>query len=172
MQPEKQEDAQAREEHSRTEAQDHWERVVLTELGHTSRLVKDSTQSQHLNSHVRQSVAGAATGTLCEAEWAQECAFHPGQAVVGGHGYLHEVVSEAREERNYMRTGSVAGGHPGLVEVRRPQSAIRAAAGRSRHTFDPRRCGGTAAQAGSLASAFGSAGAVGALDLQRIGART
>ena len=45
MQPEKQENAQAREEHRRNEAQDHWERVVLTELGHTSRLVTDLTQA-------------------------------------------------------------------------------------------------------------------------------
>ena len=108
---------------------------------------------QHLNSQSRQSVAGAAAGT--RGGMGLGMCVSPGQVVVGGHGYLHEVVSEAREERNCVRTGSVAGGHPGLVEVRRPQSAIRAAAGRSRHPFDPRRCGGTAAQAGSLASAFG-----------------
>ena len=66
-------------------------------------------------------------------------------------------------------------GHPGLVEVRRPQSAILVAAGRSGHLSDrrvPRRCGGTAARAGSVTSVFGSAGTVGALDLQWIGART
>ena len=48
------------EEHSRNEAQDHWERLVLTELGDTSKLVTDLTQSRHLNFHTRQSDAEAA----------------------------------------------------------------------------------------------------------------
>ena len=123
---------------------------------------------QHLNSHSRQSVAGAAACTLREAGWAQECAFHPGQAVVGGHDRFPARSGLRSPTRPLPRAnGLCCWGHPGL-EVRRPQSAIRAAAGRSRHPFDPRRCGATAAQAGSLASAFGSAGAVGALDLQRI----
>ena len=37
-QSEKQGNSKAREEHSRNEAQDHWERLVLTELGDTSKL--------------------------------------------------------------------------------------------------------------------------------------
>ena len=65
---------------------------------------------QHLNSQSRQSVAGAGAGTLREAGWAQECAFHPDQAVVGGHGYLHEVVSGARQDRSRVRTGRVIQG--------------------------------------------------------------
>ena len=47
-------------------------------------------------------------------------------------------------------------GHPGL-EVRRPQSAILVAAGRSGHPSDrrvPRRCGGIASQAGKRCQCF------------------
>ena len=58
------ENSTAREEHSRNEAQDHWERLVLTKLEDTTKFVTDLTQSQHLNFHIRQSVAGAAAGTL------------------------------------------------------------------------------------------------------------
>ena len=57
-------DSKAREEHSRNEAQDRWERLVLTELGDTSKLVTNLTRSRHLNLHIRQSVAGTVAGTL------------------------------------------------------------------------------------------------------------
>ena len=56
--------SEAREEHSRNEAQDHWEHLVITKLGDTSKLVTELTQSQDLNFHIRQSVARAAAGTL------------------------------------------------------------------------------------------------------------
>ena len=73
--------SRSREEHSRNEAQGHRERLVLTELGDTSKLVTDLTQSQHMNLHIRQSIAGAAAGTLRKylqhwtfwSEWALEC---------------------------------------------------------------------------------------------------
>ena len=93
-------------------------RMVLTELGNTSKIVTDLTKSQHLNSHIRQSVAGAAAGTLRQylqqwtfsAEWAQECVLHPGQPSLADMAdYLHEVVSGAWQDRSHVRTGSVAG---------------------------------------------------------------
>ena len=73
MQQEKQKNAQAREEHRSNEAQDHWERVVLTKLGHTSRLGRELTQNQHLNFHISQSVAGAARHTSVSSEWPSLC---------------------------------------------------------------------------------------------------
>ena len=79
--------SRSREEHSRDEAQDHWEHLVLTELGDTSKLVTDLTQSQHMNLHFRQRIAEAAAGTLRKylqhetfwSEWALECGINPGQ---------------------------------------------------------------------------------------------
>ena len=76
--------SKAREEHSRNEAQDHWERLVLTELGDTSKRVTNLTQSRHLNLHIRQSVAGAAAGTPCKylqpwtswSQWTLEYGIH------------------------------------------------------------------------------------------------
>ena len=99
----------------------------------------------------------------------------PRPAVVGGHGRILARSGLRSLARPLPReNGFCCGGHPEL-DVRRSRSAIRIAAGRSRHPSDcrvPQRCDGTAAQAGSIASAFCSAGTVGALDLQRIGART
>ena len=60
IQTDKQGNSIAREEHSRNEAQDHRERLLLTELGDTSKLVTDLTHSRHQNFHIRQSVAGSA----------------------------------------------------------------------------------------------------------------
>ena len=102
-QSEKQGNSKAREEHSRNEAQDHWERLVLTELGDTSKLVTDLTQSRHLNFHIRQSVAGVAAGTLRKylqhwtfwSEWALECGIHSGQPTQADMAdYLHEVIGK------------------------------------------------------------------------------
>ena len=74
--------SRSREEHSRNEAQDHWEHLVLTELGDTSKLVTDLTQSQHMNLHIRQRIAGAAAGTLRkhlqhETFWSEFLAWEP-----------------------------------------------------------------------------------------------
>ena len=80
----------------------------------------------------------------------------PRQVVVGGHGYLHEVVSRSPARPLPRANGLCCWGHPGL-EVRRPRSATLVAAGCSGHLSDrrvPRRCGGTAAQAGSVAQCF------------------
>ena len=101
--------SKAREEHSRNEAQDHWERLVLTELGDTSKRVTNLTQSRHLNLHIRQSVAGAAAGTLCKylqpwtswSQWALEYGIHPGQPTQAGMAdYLHEVMTGAWQDRS------------------------------------------------------------------------
>ena len=43
IQKDKQGNYKAREEHSRNEAQDHWERLVLTELGNTSKVITSLT---------------------------------------------------------------------------------------------------------------------------------
>ena len=56
--------SEAREEHSRNGAQDLWVRLVFTELGDTSGLVANWTQSRHLNFQIRQCVPGAAAGSL------------------------------------------------------------------------------------------------------------
>ena len=117
------------------EAQDHWERVVRTKLGHTSRLFTDMTQSRHLNSHIPQSVAGAAAGTLRKhlqrwsfwSEWALACGIHPGQPTQANMaGFLHEVISGARQDRSSVRTVSVAGVIQGLKFVGRKEEQLLA----------------------------------------------
>ena len=127
---------------------------------------------QHLNSQSRQSVAGAAAGTRGGMDLGMCVSPRPG---CRWRTWLPARSGLRSPARPLPRAnGLCCWGHPGL-EVRRPQSAILVAAGRSGHLSDrrvPRRCGGTAAQAESVASVFGSAGTVGALDLQWIGART
>ena len=116
--------SKSREEHSRNEAQDHWERLVLTEPGDTSKLVTDLTLRRHLNSHIRQSVAAAAAGTLRKylqqwtfwSEWALECAIHPGQPT-----QADMADTGARQDRSRVRTSSVAGAIQSLKFVRKAQ---------------------------------------------------
>ena len=114
-----------RKEHSRTEAQDHWERLVLMELGDTSRLVTNLTQSRHLNFHARQSVAEAAGGTLRKylqqlsfwSEWALACGIHPGQPTQADmDDYLHEVISQ---NRSRVRTSTLSGAIQSVTFVSR-----------------------------------------------------
>ena len=102
----KQGHSKAREEHSRNEAQDHWERLVLTEIGDISKLVTDLTQNHHLNFQIRQSVVGVAAGTLRKylqhwtfwSEWTLECGIHSGQPTQADMAdYLHEVITGSRK---------------------------------------------------------------------------
>ena len=113
------------------EAQDHWENLVLTELGDTSKHVTDLTQSQHMNLHIRQRIAGAAAGTLRKylqhetfwSEWALECGINPGQlALADMADSLHGSPSRSfpRENKFSLRC------HPKL-EVCQTQGASRLA---------------------------------------------
>ena len=104
-------------EHSRNKAQDHWQRLVLKELGHTSKLVTDLTQSWHLNSHIRQSVPGTAARTLRKyfQHWTfwfkstLECGIHPGQpSLLDTADYLREVVSRARQDRSCEKSSPIS----------------------------------------------------------------
>ena len=115
--------SKAREEHSRKEAQDRWERLVLAELRDTSKLVTDVTQSWHLNSHIRQSVPGAAAGTLRKylqqwiswSEWLWYTAIHRGHPTQADMvDYVHEIITGAHQD-----TPSCSS-HPEL-KVRQPQ---------------------------------------------------
>ena len=76
---------------SRAEAQNHWERLVITKLGDTSRPVTDLTKSWHLNFHIRLSVAEAAARTLCKhfQQWTSWCEW----ALEHGNHSLHEVIT-------------------------------------------------------------------------------
>ena len=70
-----------------------------------------------MNLQIRQSIAGAASGTLrkCKhwtlwSEWALECGIHPGQlALADMADYVNEVVSGARQDRSREETSSVSG---------------------------------------------------------------
>ena len=71
-----------------------------------------------MNLHIRQSIAGAAAGTLRKylqhwtfwSEWALECGIHPGQlALADMADYVHEVVSGARQDRSRAKTSSASG---------------------------------------------------------------
>ena len=125
---EKQGNSKAREEHNRNEAQDHFERLVLTEHGDTSKLCHVFESCCHLNFHICQSVAGAAAGThrkylqhatFC-SEWALECGIHPGQPTQADMAdYLHEVVTGVQQDRSRVRTSSVAGAIQSLMVVGR-----------------------------------------------------
>ena len=117
--------------------------MVLAERGITSRIVTDLTESQHLNSHIRQGVAGAAAGTLRQhlqqwtfwAEWAQECAgFTPARPSLADMAeYLHEVVSGAWQDRSHVRTGFCCGGPFQSWTFVGHEAQSGSAAGRSRH---------------------------------------
>ena len=91
---------------------------MLTDIGDTSKLVTDLTQSRHLNSHIRHSVAGAAVGTLRKylrqwtfwSKWALDCGIYPCQPTQADMAdYLHEVITSAQQDRSRVRTSSVAG---------------------------------------------------------------
>ena len=71
-----------------------------------------------MNLQIRQSIAGAASGTLRKylqhwtlwSEWALECGIHPGQlALADMADYVNEVASEARQDRSRAETSSVSG---------------------------------------------------------------
>ena len=97
---------------------------MLTELGDTSKLVTDLTQSQHMNLHIRQRIAGAAAGTLRKylrhetfwSEWALECGIDLGQ--LASQTWPIPCMG-ARQDRSRVKTSSVSGVIQSLKFVRR-----------------------------------------------------
>ena len=153
------------------------------ELGDTSKLATDLAHSRHLNFHIRQSVAGAAAGTLRKhlqrwsfwSEWALECDTHPGKPTQADMAdNLHEVVTGARQDRSRVRTSTISGAIQSVTFVSRkaqvePLLAILDTPLVARHLAGaaaswPRR--------GALPLPLAVSSTVGAMDLQRIGART
>ena len=98
--------SKARQEHSRKEAQDHWERLVITKLGDASKLVMDLTQSWHLNLFTFAAASlgpqlGHSASTFSNGRpglnGLLEYSIHPGQPTQADMAdYLHEVITRAK----------------------------------------------------------------------------